>query len=180
MSVIFEKNTNFCLAVSQIVLYCTGRLIVFPQKLCYLEEVSLVSHVLEESLSEWRADHHGNTALAGAHGLLGRLGAPAARGALALGRDHGNGLGEPHQVHEQGDGHALQAEVHVQAAGVHQGLQPGGRNRLLALCMGRKTRKRRERSRQSVGVELLKGFHCGRCIIDTPNVHQVQNGPFGI
>ena len=138
--------------------------IILPQKRCYLEEVRLVSHVLEYSLSEWRADHHGNASLAGAHGLLGRLGAPAARGAIALGRDHGDGLGEPHQVHEQGDGHALQAEVHVQAAGVHQGLQPGGGNRLLTLCMGRKTRKR---SVQSVGAELLKGLNCWRCIIDT-------------
>lgn len=87
----------------------------------YLKEGGAVRHVLQDGLRERRSDHHRHSTLAGAHGL-GRLRRATARHALR--RHHGDRLGESHQVHEQRDGHALQAEVWGRAAGVHQRLQP--------------------------------------------------------
>src|SRR4029434_11204689 len=73
------------------------------------------------ALREGRPDHHGDAALTGAHGW-GRFSA-----AYPLSGHHGNGLGEAHEVHKQGDGHSLNVEVHWSAARIHQTLQPARR-----------------------------------------------------
>ena len=122
----------------------------------HLEEVSLLRDVLQDPLSERRADHHGDAALARAHGR-GGVGP-----ADALGGHHGDGLREAHLVHEQGDGHALQAEVSAHAAGVHQGLQPDRRTHLLPVCTESTRQTGRSQHTESVRQTVIDMYSRGQ------------------